>query len=148
VVAVDVPMTFPLGTSAGVVGSAPLLLIDLETLEGITGRTYLFGYRPSGLRAMAAMIEDATDLIMGQRVSPLENVRMLMRGFDLIGVTGSVRMALSAIDAALWDAAALAAGLPLAVMLGSSRRKVPAYNSSGLGLMSPGAAAVERLRLG
>jgi hypothetical protein len=34
-------MKFPLGTSAGTVHSAPLLLIDLETEEGISGRTYL-----------------------------------------------------------------------------------------------------------
>jgi mandelate racemase len=40
--AVEVPMKFPLGTSAGTVRSAPLLLIDLETEDGITGRTYLF----------------------------------------------------------------------------------------------------------
>ena len=41
-----VPMTYALGTSAARVTEAPLLLIDLETEEGITGRTYLFCYRP------------------------------------------------------------------------------------------------------
>ena len=46
-----VPMTYALGTSAARVTEAPLLLIDLETEEGITGRTYLFCYRPSGARA-------------------------------------------------------------------------------------------------
>ena len=35
-------MTDPLGTSAATVGRAPLLLIDLETEERVTGRTYLF----------------------------------------------------------------------------------------------------------
>jgi hypothetical protein len=40
-------MKFPLSTSVATVRSAPLLLIDLETEEGITGRTYLFCYRPS-----------------------------------------------------------------------------------------------------
>jgi hypothetical protein len=32
--AVEVPMTYPLGTSAATVSRAPLLLIDLETEEG------------------------------------------------------------------------------------------------------------------
>ena len=37
--AVEVPMTFPLGTSAAIVKKAPLLLVDLETEEGITGHS-------------------------------------------------------------------------------------------------------------
>ena len=41
---VEVPMKLPLGTSAGTIRSAPLLLIDLETEEGVTGRSYLFCY--------------------------------------------------------------------------------------------------------
>jgi len=62
---------------------------------------------------------------------------MLSRRFALLGVTGPVRMALSALDVALWDAAACAAGLPLAELLGAERRPIPAYDSRGLGLMVP-----------
>jgi mandelate racemase len=47
--AVDVPMTYALGTSRARITSAPLLLIDLLTEEGVTGRAYLFCY----LRAVA-----------------------------------------------------------------------------------------------
>jgi mandelate racemase len=50
-------------------------------------------------------------------------------------------MALSAIDIAIWDALAVAAGVPLATLLGATLKPIPAYNSSGLGLMSPEAAA-------
>ena len=46
----------------------------------------------------------------------------LQRRFALIGVTGVVRMALSALDMALWDALAVAAGLPLATLLGGAPR--------------------------
>ena len=38
-VGVEVPMTYALGTSRGAVTKAPLLLIDLETEEGVTGRS-------------------------------------------------------------------------------------------------------------
>lgn len=65
-------MRFPLGTSAATVRSAPLLLVDLITEEGITGRTYLFCYRTSAARAIAALLEDAVELVRGQRVAPLE----------------------------------------------------------------------------
>jgi mandelate racemase len=140
---VEVPMSFPLGTSAGTVRAAPLLLVDLETEEGVTGRTYLFCYRRSGARAVALLLEDAVELVRGQRIAPVEIGQMLARRFALLGVTGVARMALAALDGAMWDALARAAGLPLATLLGASPRPVPAYNSSGLGLMAPEAAADE-----
>ncbi|HEX2134487.1 MAG TPA: enolase C-terminal domain-like protein [Microvirga sp.] len=146
-VALDVPMTFALGTSAATIRAAPLLLIDLETDQGVTGRTYLFCYRPSGARAIAEILEDAVTLVKGERVAPAEIAARLTRRFALIGVTGVVRMALSGLDAALWDALAVAAGLPLATLLGGAPRPVPAYNSSGLGLMAPEAAAEEAVML-
>ena len=51
-IGVEVPMTYALGTSAATVRSAPLLLIDLETEEGITGRSYLFCYTRDAVPAM------------------------------------------------------------------------------------------------
>ncbi len=141
--AVDVPMTHPLGTSAAVVRNAPLLLVDLETDEGIPGRTYLFCYRRSVPRAIDALLRDAVALVRGDPAAPLEIAAKLARRFALVGVSGIVRMALSALDVALWDALAVAAGVPLATLLGGKPRGIPAYNSSGLGLMAPEAAADE-----
>jgi mandelate racemase len=140
-------MNFALGTSAARVTEAPLLLIDLETEEGIAGRTYLFCYRPSGPRVIALLIDDAVSLIKGERIRPAEIAATLSRRFALIGVTGTVRMALSGLDAAMWDALAKAAARPLAAMLGAARRAIPAYNSCGLGLMAPEAVADEAVRL-
>jgi mandelate racemase len=145
--AVEVPMRFPLGTSAAIVGKAPLLLVDLETQEGITGRAYLFCYRRSIPRVIDGVLHDAVSLVQGERVTPLEMAAKLTRRFALVGVTGAVRMALSALDTALWDAVAIHAQLPLALLLGAGRDAVPAYNSSGLGLMPPPAAADEAEKL-
>jgi mandelate racemase len=146
-IAVSVPMRFALGTSAATVREAPLLLVDLTTAEGVTGRSYLFCYRPSGAAAIAAVLHDAVALIAGERVAPIENAAKLQRRFALIGVTGVVRMALSALDMALWDALAVAGGVPLAALLGASPRPIRAYNSCGLGLMAPEAAADEAEQL-
>ena len=41
-------MTYALGTSRGRITKAPLLLIDVETAEGVTGRAYLWSYFPRG----------------------------------------------------------------------------------------------------
>jgi mandelate racemase len=141
--AVEVPLRYVLGTSAATVKAAPLLLVDVHTEEGITGRSYVFCYRRSGAKPIAAIVEDAAEVVRGERIAPVAFATKLQRRFALIGVTGIVRMALSAFDMALWDAMAIAAGVPLASLLGAAPRPVRAYNSCGLGLMSPQAAADE-----
>ncbi|RPH61485.1 MAG: mandelate racemase [Burkholderiales bacterium] len=141
--AVEVPLRFVLGTSAAAVTAAPLLLVDVETEQGVTGRSWVFCYRRSGARAVAAVLQDAAELVAREAVMPAAVASLLERRFALVGVTGVVRMALSVLDMALWDALAVAAGLPLATLLGSAPRRLAAYNSCGLGLMSPGAAADE-----
>ncbi len=140
---VEVPLRYVLGTSAATVRAAPLLLVDLHTEEGVTGRSYVFAYRRSGAKAIALVLQDAVEVIAGDVVAPAASAAKLQRRFALLGITGIARMALSALDMALWDALALAAGMPLACLLGGSVRPVPAYNSCGLGLMSPPAAADE-----
>jgi len=140
---IEAPMRFALGTSAATVRAAPLLLVDLTTEQGIVGRTYLFCYRTSAAKGVAALLEDAVELVRGQHAAPVEIGQLLGRRFALLSVTGIARMALAALDGALWDALAQAVGLPLATMLGGAPRKIPVYNSSGLGLMAPEAAADE-----
>lgn len=141
--AVLVPMARPLGTSAQTLRHAPLLLIDLETEQGVTGRAYLFCYLPAAAASIAVMLDEAQRVIAGRAVAPLEIGTLLARHFRLLGVRGIVSMALAGIDMACWDVLAHAAGLPLATLLGGAPRAIPAYNSNGLGLMDAGAAADE-----
>ena len=138
---VNVPMKLALGTSAGTLRSAALLLVDLETEEGITGHTYLFCYLPAAAPAIAAMLGEIERTAKGDRIEPGELWAKLARRFKLIGVQGIVRMAMSGFDCACWDALAVAAGVPLVALLGGEPRRIRAYNSNGLGLMAPEAAA-------
>ena len=65
-----------------------------------------------------------------------------------MGVQGMVRMAMAGFDIAAWDALAIATGLPLARLMGSESKPIPAYNSCGLGLMkSPDDVADEAEKL-
>lgn len=146
-VAVRVPMTCALGTSAGALREAPLLLIDLETEEGVTGRSYLFCYLPAAGPAITGLLAEVERVVKGDRVAPLELRAKLTKRFTLIGVQGIVRMAMAGFDVACWDALAIAAGLPLAEYLGGTVQPVPAYNSCGLGLMAPEAVADEAEKL-
>ena len=144
---VVVPMRRALGTSVMRITHAPLLLIDLHTEEGITGRAYLFCYLEGAGPAVASLLRDAASVLVGKTAAPAELRRLLEARFRLIGARGPVSMAMAGLDIACWDALAIAAGVPLASLLGAPLRAIPAYNSNGLGLIEPQAAADEALEL-
>jgi mandelate racemase len=146
-VAVEVPMRFVLGTSAAAIRAAPLLLIDVETEEGVTGRTWLFCYVRAAAPAIVSLLGAVEEAVKGQRIEPVALWALLSKRFRLIGVEGIVRMAMAAFDTACWDALAIAANLPLVTYLGGTARPIPAYNSCGLGLMPPAALADEAEKL-
>jgi mandelate racemase len=146
--AVEVPMTYALGTSRQRITAAPLLLIDLLTEQGVIGRAYLFCYLRGAAPAMAKMVEEVERIVKGDPVAPLDLWRKLATRFALIGVQGIVRMAMAGLDVAAWDALAIAAGLPLTRLLGGEPKPIAAYNSCGLGLMDePEAVADEAEKL-
>ena len=140
-------MTYALGTSRGVITKAPLLLIDLETEEGVTGRSYLWCYFPAAMPAIAKILEEVARVVEGERLAPAALWSKLAERFALIGVQGIVRMAMAGFDVAAWDALTIAAGWPLATLIGSSPKRIPAYNSCGLGLMAPRDVADEAEKL-
>jgi mandelate racemase len=140
---VMVPLKFTLGTSAAIVKTVPLLLVDLLNEDGVTGRAYTFCYRPSGAVAMSSHLFEAVDLLKGKDSTPFDVTQTLSRQFALLGVTGAVRMALSLLDMAMWDAIAQRQGVALSSHLGSSPKPLRAYDSRGLGLMEPDRLAEE-----
>ncbi len=144
---IEVPMTHALGTSRATIIKAPLLLIDLETEEGVTGRSYLFCYVRNAAPAIAGMLEEVLAVTKGERVAPLDLWSRLAKRFALIGVQGIVRMAMAGFDIACWDALAVAAGVPLCRLLGAEPKRIRAYNSCGLGLMPQRELAGEAERL-
>jgi mandelate racemase len=141
--AVKLPMKRSLGTSAKRINEACLLLLDLFTEEGIEGRSYAFCYLPSIARALLPIVEELSQQLAGQPLAPLDLAQAISRYFKLPGLTGPLTMVASSVDTAAWDALAKSAGLPLAAYLGASLQPIPAYNSNGLGLMTPEEAADE-----
>src|SRR6202022_2434270 len=83
-VGVEVPMTYALGTSRGTLTKAPLLLIDLETDEGITGRSYLWCYFPAAIAAIAKLLEEVERVTNGAPLAPLDLWSRLAERFALI----------------------------------------------------------------
>jgi mandelate racemase len=144
---VNVPMARPLVTSGGTVASAPLVLVDLQTEEGVVGRAYVFCYTALALAPTARLLKALEVLVKGEAVAPLALAQKLGGAFRLLGPQGLVGMAMAGLDMAAWDALAHAAGWPLARLLGSEPRPVPAYNSCGLGIIGAERAAEEAIEL-
>ena len=136
---VDAPMRVPLHTSGGALTSAPLVLIDLTTSDGVVGRAYLFAFTRDNLGPMAALVQTMGRMIAGDPLAPFDIERKLRRKYTLLGVHNLVLIAMSGIDVAAWDAHAQHAGQPLVTLLGGAPRPIRAYNSKGLGMMPVGA---------
>jgi len=132
--AVGAPMKRPLATSTGALSVSTLLLVDLETNAGLTGRAYLFGIGPHHLAPIAKLVEAMAAMIKGDPLVPFEIEQKLRARYTLLGVHNIVLFAMSGIDMAAWDALGHALGQPLARLLGGAPRPVRAYNSKGLGI--------------
>ncbi len=133
--AVAAPMKRPLATSTGKLTEAALLLLDLQTEEGVVGRAYLFGIGRHNLPAIAKLVEAMSEMLKGDAVAPFDIEKKLRARYTLLGVHNIVLFAMSGIDMAVWDALGQAQQLPLVRLLGGSPKPVPAYNSKGLGIL-------------
>ena len=121
----------------------PLILIDLETREGVTGRAYLEPYVVKSVRYLVPALEDMSEMLAGRKVAPVELYQAARKSLHFVGYGGLAMIAASGLDMAAWDALAKAAGVPLCTLLGGSPGPVRAYNSNGLWLKEPAAVAAE-----
>jgi mandelate racemase len=131
-------------TSAGEINSTALVLIDLETREGTTGRAYIRSYTTIALEPLRRLVENLGKTLEGVALAPLEIECKLQAIFRLLGPQGLTSIPASGIDMAAWDALARANGLPLVELLGGRRKSAslrqPQEHAPGeLGRGSPGA---------
>src|SRR6185295_12774632 len=129
-----VPLRRPVVSKVGLFDQWPIILMDIETEEGIVGRSYVEPYLKNAARSIVPAIHDLAAQRRGQPIRPIEDFRQGQKSLNLIGYEGVSMIAVSGLDMAAWDALAKAAGMPLAVLLGGSTGPVPAYNSNGLWL--------------
>jgi mandelate racemase len=125
----------------------PIILIDLETEEGITGRSYLEPYVVKAMRYLVPALHDMGEMLKGRKLAPFELYDAARKSLHFVGYQGLSMVAVSGLDMAAWDALAKAAGVPLCVLLGGTVGAVKAYNSNGLWIREPAQLADEAVEL-
>ncbi len=125
----------------------PLILIDMETEEGITGRAYLEPYVPKAMRYLVPALDDLGDMLRGRSVAPFEFYRAARKSLHFVGYEGLAMIAAAGLDMAAWDTLARAADLPLCTLLGGTVGPVRAYSSNGLWLREAEEVAAEAVEL-
>ncbi|HVL13027.1 MAG TPA: mandelate racemase/muconate lactonizing enzyme family protein [Gemmata sp.] len=149
-----VPLTDP--KPAAGPDAVDLILVRVETDAGVSGLglTYLPG--PGAAAARSLIDNELSPVVLGE--DPRDTDRLLAKAearFRVVGFAGLAARAYCAIDVALWDAKARAAGEPLWRLLGAARPASPYFASDLTGdvakaakpLMKQGATGV-RVEIG
>src|SRR5437868_11115183 len=130
--AVVAPIARPVKNAFGVIEAAPLVLIDVATDQGVTGRSYIFAYAKLTLNPLVHLIEEIGRDLAGRAMAPYDLMAAMDAKFRLLGWQGLVGMAVSGLDMAYWDALGQIAGRPVAELLGGSAKPIKAYDSYGV----------------
>ena len=141
------PLKRPVVARIATIESWPVILIDLETEEGVCGRAYLEPYIPKSMNYLVPALHDMGETFKGQQVAPVEFFQAAQNSLHFVGYEGLSMIAASGLDMVAWDCLARAANLPLCSLLGGSVGPVASYNSNALWLRSPGEVATEALEL-
>lgn len=130
---VQLPLVKPIASALGRYTHVDCVVVRVHTADGPTGTGFSAGLGGEASRAMSPYIEaELTPRIIGQdALSPDALWHMMWAANKPRLRAGIGAWALSAIDIALWDIVAKAAGLPLITLLGGFRRTVPVYGSGG-----------------
>ncbi len=125
----DIPPTrYTLKAKSSASGSTHMALVRIITDEGVEGEAFL-GNALSVLGNDAQLVIDHyKPMLVGEDPLKRERIWQRMSGWAM----GGVLRVIGAIDVALWDLAAKAAGVPIHSLMGSYRDKVPAYASSAV----------------
>src|SRR3954451_11735873 len=70
--AVIAPISRPVKNAFGVIEAAPLVLIDVETDQSVSGRSYIFAYSKITLKPLVHLIEEIGRDLIGKALAPFD----------------------------------------------------------------------------
>ena len=112
--------------------SQETIFVTLTDAEGATGRGYSYTIGDGGPSVLALLRHTLLPALMGREGEMIEAIwRDLLFTSHATAVGPIMSLALAAIDTALWDLRGKRAGLPLHVLAGGSKARVPMYSTEG-----------------
>jgi L-alanine-DL-glutamate epimerase-like enolase superfamily enzyme len=127
---VDVPVEAVRTDAVQSFAKQETIFVELTTSDGLLGRGYSYTIGTGGTAVLALLRDYLLPRLIGQDARRLEAV-----WHDLFAATRSTTvgaitsLALAAVDIALWDRRAVAAGQPLWVIAGGAQESVPLYDT-------------------
>lgn len=107
------PLAAPISAAQPVIPAAPLVLVDVEVDQGITGTAYIFACTPLILTLLVQFLDALSELFTDHTATPADVARTGVAPFRLLGRQGMVGMARAGLDMALRDTQRKAAGQPV-----------------------------------
>jgi L-alanine-DL-glutamate epimerase-like enolase superfamily enzyme len=107
------------------------VVLRLATDAGVTGWALTsFGTIGGAAKVLEAILQnEVKPLLIGKDPAFPKRLRSdLWKGLEYAGVQGVTQFAMAAVDVAVWDILAKAAGLPAYKMLGAYADRIPAYS--------------------
>ncbi len=128
-----VPLDHPVTFSTRTVLAREYCLVKVRSDDGMEGIGYCYAVNAAGRLLAVAVTDLLGPMLVGQESLRVEGLwQDMYQEALLLGRSGAVMRALSALDTALWDLNARASGLPLYRYLGATvHDRVPAYASGG-----------------
>ncbi len=141
-----VPLPIPVAGSAPRILHREFVISSLTTDTGIGGTGFAYTYGIGGSAIRELLTTYLTPLVVGSDPRDIERIwARCWHAVQSLGSAGMTRLALAAIDIALWDILAKRADLPLWRLLGGYRERVPAY-ASGILADLDGEALLDQMR--
>ncbi|WP_412538801.1 mandelate racemase/muconate lactonizing enzyme family protein [Longispora sp. K20-0274] len=108
------------------------LFVEVRTADGGTGVGYSYTIGTGGTAVLALLRDVLLPRLVGLDGSRVEHAwRELYNVTRATAVGAITSLALAAVDTALWDLRAKAAGLPLWVLAGGAKDRIPLYDTEG-----------------
>ncbi|MDT1060998.1 mandelate racemase/muconate lactonizing enzyme family protein [Paracoccus sp. CPCC 101403] len=124
--------------------SQETIFVTLTDAEGATGTGYSYTIGDGGPAVLSLLQRTLLPELMGREAEMIERIwRDLLFCSHATAVGPIMSLALAAIDTALWDLRGKRAGLPLHLLAGGAKNRVPMYSTEGGWLHLEPSALVE-----
>ncbi|MEN6543847.1 mandelate racemase/muconate lactonizing enzyme family protein [Parvibaculum sp.] len=108
------------------------VILRLHDADGCVGTGYSYTIGTGGSSVIGLLSDHLLPLLIGREAEEIESIWRDLKFHIHATTVGAISsLALTAIDTALWDLRALRAGLPLHLLAGGARRRIPTYTTEG-----------------